>query len=148
MVPCQKSVLFNPQTDIPPLTGKVILVTGGNSGLGKQSVLELSRHAPSQIWLTARNLDKALEAMNEIRQQIPGAPNKILELDLASFESVKTAVATFRSQSDRLDTLILNAGIMATEPGLTEDGYETQFEANHMGNTLLAKLLLPVLEDE
>ncbi|MBE3050180.1 SDR family NAD(P)-dependent oxidoreductase, partial [Candidatus Bathyarchaeota archaeon] len=78
--------------------------------------------------------------------QIPGAPIKILELDLASFESVKAAAATFMSESDRLDILMLNAGIMATSPGLTKEGYEVQFGTNHMGHALLAKLLLPVLE--
>lgn len=140
-----KSVPFDLQKDIPPLDGKVILVTGGNSGLGKQSVLELSRHKPAQIWLTARNLEKARAAEEEIRLKVPEAPIKLLELDLASFDSIKKAAKIFLAETDRLDILMLNAGIMATPPGLTKDGYELQFGTNHMGHALLTELLLPLL---
>lgn len=145
MVFSSKSMSFNAE-HIPSLNGKVILVTGGNVGLGKQCVLDFSRHNPSQIWLAARNLDRAEAAAHEIKQQVPDAPIKLLELDLTSFESVKKAVKIFYSESDRLDILMLNAGIMATPPGLTTDGYEIQFGTNHMGHALLTKLLLPVLD--
>jgi NAD(P)-dependent dehydrogenase (short-subunit alcohol dehydrogenase family) len=144
-----KSVPFDPDKDIPSLDGKVILVTGGNIGLGKQSVLEFARHHPTQIWLAARNLDKAKVAVDEIKKQLPDADAatiKLLELDLASLDSVKKAAQTFASESDRLDILMLNAGIMATPPGLTKDGYEIQFGTNHVGHALLTKLLLPILE--
>ncbi|KAK9366664.1 hypothetical protein V1509DRAFT_232365 [Lipomyces kononenkoae] len=141
-----KSRPFEPEKDIPPLNGKVILVTGGNIGLGKQCVLEFARHRPAQIWLAARDLGKAQAAADEIKQQVPDAPIKLLQLDLASFESVKKAAKIFSAESDRLDILMLNAGIMATPPGLTKDGYEIQFGTNHMGHALLTKLLLPVLE--
>ncbi|KAK7408996.1 hypothetical protein QQX98_008815 [Neonectria punicea] len=141
-----KSVAFNSEKDIPPLTGKVNLVTGGNAGLGKQAVFEFARHNPSQIWLASRNLDKARAAAGEIKQTIPEAPIKLLQLDLGSFDSVKKAAKTVLSESNRLDILMLNAGIMAVPPGLTKDGYEIQFGTNHMGHALLAKLLLPMME--
>lgn len=145
-MPCgSKSVSFNPETDIPPLTDKVILVTGGNAGLGKQAVLEYARHQPGLIWLGARSVQKANAAADEIRHQVPGARIRVLELDLASFASIKKAAATVLSASPRLDILMLNAGIMATPPGLTADGYEIQFGTNHMGHALLTKLLLPLL---
>jgi NAD(P)-dependent dehydrogenase (short-subunit alcohol dehydrogenase family) len=140
-----KSVSFNPKTDIPPLTDKVILVTGGNVGLGKQAILEYARHGPLLIWLAARSVQKANAAANEIRQQVPDARIQVLELDLASFDSIKKAAATVLAESSRLDILMLNAGIMATAPGLTADGYELQFGTNHMGHALLTKLLLPLL---
>ena len=140
------SVAFNPEKDIPSLAGKVILVTGGNIGLGKQSILEFARHGPAQIWLAARNLDKAQAAADEIRRHVPNAPIKLLELDLASFTSVRKAASTLTAGSDRLDILMLNAGIMAAPAGLTKDGYEVQFGTNHMGHALLTKLLLPMLE--
>ncbi|KAL5610534.1 hypothetical protein FOBRF1_006651 [Fusarium oxysporum] len=136
---------FNPAKDIPSLSGKVILVTGGNIGLGKQSILELVQHNPSQIWLAARNLAKAESAVADIRRVVPGAPIQLLELDLASLESVKKAAATFSRSAARLDILMLNAGIMATPPGVTKDGYEIQFGTNHVGHALLTKLLLPIL---
>lgn len=139
-------VSFNPDRDIPPLKGKVILVTGGNVGLGRQCVLDFSRHGPAEIWLAARNLDKAKVAADEIKQQVPGAPIKLLELDLTSFESIKKAAKTVESESDRLDILMCNAGIMAAPPGVTKEGYEIQFGTNHMGHAFLTKLLLPLLE--
>lgn len=141
----RKSVSFDPEKDIPPLTDKVILVTGGNIGLGKQTVLEYARHRPSLIWLAARSVDKANAAADDIRKEIPNAPIQILQLDLASFASIKRAAATVLSTSSRLDILMLNAGIMASAPGLTADGYELQFGTNHMGHALLTKLLLPLL---
>lgn len=142
-----KSVPFKPERDIPPLDGKVILVTGGNIGLGKQSVLEFARHQPALIWLGARNLDRARATEEEIKQQVANAPPiKVLELDLASLASVEKAARRVNAESDRLDILMLNAGVMGMSPGLTGDGYEVQFGTNHVGHALLAKLLLPVLE--
>ncbi|EQL01712.1 short-chain dehydrogenase/reductase [Ophiocordyceps sinensis CO18] len=138
---------FDPDKDIPSLEGKVILVTGGNIGLGKQAILEYARHNPRQIWLAARNLDKAKATVDEIRQQVQGAPPiKILQMDLVSFESVKKAADVFAAESDRLDILMLNAGIVASAPGLTKEGYEMQFGTNHMGHALLTRLLMPILE--
>ncbi|KAL6401172.1 hypothetical protein AUP68_16898 [Ilyonectria robusta] len=136
---------FNPTRDIPPLTGKVILVTGGNSGLGKQSILELAKHRPSQIWLAARSADKANEAVAEIKKEVVDVSIKALQLDLASLSSVRNAANVFCQESGRLDILLLNAGIMAHPAALTEDGYEIQFGTNHVGHALLTKLLMPVL---
>lgn len=143
---CNSATSFDPKEDIPALNGKVILVTGGNSGLGKQAILEYARHNPSQIWLAARSLEKATAAANDIKKQVPNAPIKLLRLDLSSHDSVTKAAKEFNSESDRLDILMLNAGIMAAAPGLTEDGYEYQFGINYLGHALLTKLLLPVLD--
>ena len=137
---------FVPKNDILSLSGKVILVTGGNAGLGKATVAEFSRHKPAEIWLTARSLDKAQAAADEIKQHIPHAPIRLLKLDLTSFDSIKDAAKTFTSSTKRLDILMLNAGVMATPPGQTSEGYELQFGTNHMGHALLTKLLLPVLQ--
>ncbi|KAJ5380111.1 uncharacterized protein N7496_002539 [Penicillium cataractarum] len=140
-----KSVSFSPAKDIPSLEGKVILVTGGNNGLGKQSLLAFAHHNPSEIWLAARNLSKASVAADEIKRMVPKTSVRVLELDLASFHSIKAAANIFLSQANRLDILMLNAGIMSTPHDLTEDGYEIQFGTNHMGHALLTKLILPVL---
>lgn len=142
-----KSVPFDPEKDIPPLNGKVILVTGGNIGLGKQCVLEYARHRPALIWLAARNVDKAQAAVDEIRQQVPNTPPiKVLSMDLLSLDSVVQAARTVITESDCLDILMLNAGVMAAPPGLTQNGYELQFGTNYLGHALLVKLLLPLLE--
>lgn len=137
---------FNPSTDIQDLSGKVIIVTGGNNGLGKESVLQLAKHNPAKIYMGSRSEEKAAQAIADIKKAVPGANIVFLDLDLASFASIKKAATKFLSENTRLDILMNNAGIMATPPGLTKDGYEIQFGTNHMGHALLTKLLLPLLQ--
>ncbi|KAI0377143.1 NAD(P)-binding protein [Hypomontagnella monticulosa] len=140
-----KSVSFNPVTDIPSLEGKVILITGANSGLGKQSSLELARHNPEQIWMAARSPEKGNEAVTDIKRQVPGAAVTLLVLDLSSFDSIKSAAKTVLASSPRLDILMLNAGLMGCPPKHTKEGYEIQMGTNHVGHALLLKLLTPLL---
>jgi len=147
-----KSVSFHPKTDIPPLVGRVILVTGGNAGLGKAAALELARHGPAQVWLACRDADKGQATAAEIASDpdvVTNSPRteiRVLVLDLASLGSVQRAAREFRTAASRLDMLMCNAGIMATAPGVTQDGYEAQLGTNHMGHALLVRLLLPMLE--
>ncbi|RAH57382.1 short-chain dehydrogenase/reductase [Aspergillus piperis CBS 112811] len=137
---------FTPSTDIPSLKDKVILVTGGTSGLGKQSIIELAKHGPKEIWLAARDPKKAASAVTSIKSGLPEPVNiKTLDMDLTSLDSVKQAAERFLSELSRLDILLLNAGIMSVPPGLTNEGYEIQFGTNHLGHALLAKLLTPLL---
>lgn len=137
---------FSPEKDVPSLTGRVCLVTGGNSGLGYQTVLQLAQHNPSEIYLTARSASKAKEAINNIQAIVPNSRITFLQLDLDNLESVRTAAKTVLSSSHRLDLLFLNAGIMCFPPGTTKDGYEVQFGTNHMAHALLVRLLLPILQ--
>ena len=97
---------------IPDLSGKVIIVTGGNAGCGKATVLELSRHSPSKLYMAARSRAKYDAAMKDILAANPTANVDFLELDLGSIDSVKTAAQTFLAKESRLDILINNAGIL------------------------------------
>lgn len=137
---------FSPERNIPDLAGKVIIVTGGNSGLGKESIIQLAKHNPQEIIMAARSEKKALEAIKEIKAEVPGIKLSFLPLDLSSFDSVKKAAASVIQRYDRLDILLNNAGLMGVPPALTEDGYEMIFGSNHMGPALFTKLLLPLLE--
>ncbi|KAF1957876.1 retinol dehydrogenase [Byssothecium circinans] len=138
---------FDLDKDIPDLSGKVILVTGGNIGLGKETVLQLSKHKPAHIFLAARSESKALAAIEDIRKAVPdAAPITYLNLDLGSFDSIKRAASDFHAKSQRLHILINNAAISATQAGTTKEGYEIQFGTNHVGHALLTKLLLPTLK--
>ncbi|KAJ0164632.1 putative oxidoreductase [Colletotrichum tanaceti] len=140
---------FKPDTDIPDLAGKVVLVTGGNAGLGLETVRQIAKHNPAHIYLAARSREKAEAAIGALKTEDNGAcasaPITYLPLDLASLESVKAAAKQFLASSSRLDLLVNNAGIMMTPEGLTADGYEVQFGTNHMGHALLTRLLLPTL---
>ncbi|TID15920.1 short-chain dehydrogenase/reductase [Venturia nashicola] len=136
---------FRPETSIPALTDKVILVTGGNAGIGRETVLQLAKHNPSKIIIAARDEAKASEAIRDIENAAPGAQIMFISLDLMSFESIRQAVDKFNAHCSRLDILVNNAGIMATPSAKTKEGYEAQFGTNHLGHALLTKLLLPTL---
>ncbi|KAL4919282.1 hypothetical protein BDW62DRAFT_216972 [Aspergillus aurantiobrunneus] len=137
---------FDPERDIPDLSGKVIFVTGGNTGLGKETILQLARHRPARVYLAARTATKAQNAIASLQEALPyPADIRHIPLDLASFASICAAAKQFHSECDRLDILVLNAGVMANPPSLTEDGYEIHLGTNHIGHFLLTKLLLPTL---
>lgn len=110
---------FNPAIDIPSLEGKVILITGANSGLGKEASLELAKHKPAQIWMAARSPEKGKEAVAAVQAQVPGAAVTFLEMDLSSFQSIKRAVKIVLANSPRLDILMLNAGRKYLCSGMT-----------------------------
>ncbi|KAH3966139.1 hypothetical protein HBI81_158420 [Parastagonospora nodorum] len=136
---------WNPSDDISDLSGKVILVTGGNSGLGRESILALAKQRPGKIYLAARDISKGSWALDLIKKHVPKAPVTVLECDLSSLSSVRNAARKVASESSRLDILMCNAGVVACPKGLSEDGYEIQFATNHLGHALLIKLLLPML---
>lgn len=134
--------------DIPDLKDQVIIVTGGNTGLGLETVKQLSSHNAMRIYLAARSKDKAEQAIRELRAANQKATDIVfLKLDLASLESVKDAASEFLSRETRLDILVNNAGIMMTAEGLTKEGYEIQFGTNVIGPALFTQLLLPVMRE-
>ena len=135
--------IFDSAKDIPDLNGKVILVTGGNAGLGEATIRALAAHNPTCIYLAARRRSSAEEAIKYIHEQHPNAKIEFLELDLNSFDNVKKAAEDFNSRANRLDLLFLNAGISAQDPGMSKEGYEVTFGVNHMGHALLTQLLMP-----
>ena len=118
----------------------------GNVGLGKETIIQLAHHNPAHIYLAARTESKALEAIKDIQTAVPNCPPlTFIQCDLTSLPSVQNAAEQFVRKEKRLDILILNAGIMATPPGTTEQGHEIQFGTNHLGHALLTKLLIPTM---
>ncbi|KAL4893224.1 hypothetical protein BDV59DRAFT_177763 [Aspergillus ambiguus] len=136
---------FNLDTDIPDLAGKVIFVTGGTAGLGAATVQNLARHNPAHIYLSGRNAASAESVIKQIQEAGSSAKLTFVKCDLASLSSVKAAADNILAKESRLDILICNAGIMATPPGMTADGYEVQFGTNHLGHALLIHKFLPLL---
>lgn len=120
-------------SDIPDLTGKNFVITGGTSGIGKKAALELAR-AGAHVTITARNAAKGAATVDEIASD--RVEYKLL--DLADLSSVKNFAKEYRSE---IDVLILNAGVMATPFSLTKDKFEMQFGTNHLGHFALTGLL-------
>lgn len=125
------------------MDGKVIIVTGANTGIGKETALDLAKRG-AKVYLACRNLTKAKEAVKYISKK-SGANNAVaVELDLASFKSIRSFCNSLAES--RIDVLINNAGVMACPKAFTEDGIELQMGVNHLGHFLLTFLLLDKLK--
>ncbi len=131
--------------NIPSLAGKTIIVTGGNSGLGLQSVKAFAEKEAVVI-MACRNYDKGETAKNEILKSAPKAQIIVMTLDLTDLSSVRTFAERFNREFKRLDILLNNAGIMMPPYQLTKDGLESQQGTNHFGHFALTGLLLESLK--
>lgn len=125
--------------DMPDLTGRTAIVTGGSGGIGLPTALELARHG-AHVVIAARSEARGEAAVAAIGRAVPGAHVTCRRLDLADLASVRE----FAAQVDEVDLLINNAGVMALS-GETRDGFEIQFGVNHLGHFALTGLLLPLL---
>jgi NAD(P)-dependent dehydrogenase (short-subunit alcohol dehydrogenase family) len=123
--------------DIPDQSGRTVIVTGANSGLGENAARELAAHGATVI-LACRNTDKGKAAAARMRGDV-----RVHKLDLANLQSVRS----FAGHSGPVDVLINNAGVMATPHRTTADGFELQFGTNFLGHFALTGLLLPKVGD-
>ena len=123
--------------DLPPFTGRTVIITGANSGLGAVTARELARQG-AKIIMAVRNTAKGEAAAQQIAGDI-----EVRQLDLQDLSSVRR----FADGMDRADILVNNAGIMAAPYALTVDGFESRIGTNHLGHFALTNLLLPKLAD-
>ncbi len=123
--------------DLPSFTGRTVIVTGANSGLGAVTARELARTG-AEVVMAVRNTAKGEAAARPIVGRLEVRP-----LDLQDLSSVRR----FADGVDKVDVLINNAGIMAAPYALTVDGFESQIGTNHLGHFALTNLLLPKLTD-
>lgn len=130
--------------DIPDQSGRTLIVTGANSGLGLETTRALAGKGATVI-MACRNLDKAARAESDVRASHPGASLEVRELDLADLSSVRSFTQAVLDEHERLDGLINNAGVMAIPRRETADGFEMQLGTNHFGHFALTGLLLPRL---
>ncbi|THV67016.1 NAD(P)-binding protein [Aureobasidium pullulans] len=130
---------------VDKLQDKVILITGASAGLGSETARAL--HATgAKLYLTFRDKARGQATAEELMGSNPhGKRPTLIEMELASLDSVREAAKQFLDQEKRLDILINNAGIMAVLEGRTVDGFETQLGVNHFGHFLFFQLLKPVL---
>ena len=130
------------ETDIPDLSGRTALVTGGNAGLGLRTATVLAEHG-AQVILGCRNPDRADRAVRRIAEAAPGAAAaSTVRLDLASQSAVRAAAEEISTRFPKLDLLVNNAGVMEVPLERTEDGFELTLATNHLGPFALTGLLL------
>ncbi|KAM7415697.1 hypothetical protein PAMA_017975 [Pampus argenteus] len=132
-------------TDPTRLNGKTVLITGGNSGVGKDTAVALAMRG-ARVVIACRDLDKAEKAAREIKFKSHSLNVHHMELDLANLRSVREFCKSFLQKEKRLDILINNAGTPSVLDW-TDDGFSMCFGVNHLGHFLLTNLLLPRLKE-
>src|SRR6201984_2402030 len=130
---------------VPDLSGKLVVITGSNSGLGFGLARRLSA-AGADVVMAIRNRAKGGAAIDEIRATVPNAKLTIKPLDLSSLAGVAALGEELNADGRPIDILINNAGVM-TPPkrDTTADGFELQFGSNHLGHFALTAHLMPLL---
>ncbi len=130
------------------LNGKRILVTGVSAGLGVETARTLVAHGASVVG-AVRDLEKARRATSEVSRAAAetGGSFELIELDLASLKSVRSATERLVADGRLFDVIIANAGVMATPFGKTEDGFETQFGTNHLGHFVFVNRIAKLIKD-
>ncbi|WP_369056213.1 oxidoreductase [Kineococcus terrestris] len=133
---------------VGPQTGRTVLVTGANSGLGLVVATEFARRG-ADVLMACRNSERARAAVQRLRRDVADsgreASVEVVALDTADLASVRRAAADVLRRRSSVDVLVNNAGVMAPPLGRTVDGFETQVATNHLGHFALTGLLLPAL---
>lgn len=132
-----------PQTSSPS-HGRIALVTGANTGIGRVTAVELAQRG-FKVFLAGRSLERTQPVLDAIHARDPAAGAEWLPLELADFDSVRRCARAFLERGLPLHLLVNNAGLAGAR-GLTPSGFETMFGVNHMGHFLLTQLLLERLK--
>ncbi|KAK6479225.1 retinol dehydrogenase 12-like [Huso huso] len=127
------------------LDGKTALITGANTGIGKETARDLARRG-ARVIIACRDLSKGEAAASQIRAETGSEQVLVRRLDLADNRSIKQFAEDFLKEENRLHILINNAGVMMCPYSHTVDGFEMQFGVNHLGHFLLTHLLLDLLK--
>jgi NAD(P)-dependent dehydrogenase (short-subunit alcohol dehydrogenase family) len=127
------------------MSGKICIVTGANSGIGKETALGLAQMG-SRVVMVCRNAEKGKAALEEIRRESGSSQVDLLIADMSSQASVRTLADQIRQKYPRLDVLVNNAGGAPPARTLSADGIEMTLATNHLGPALLTLLLLDLLK--
>lgn len=127
------------------LEGKVCIVTGSNTGIGKETARGLAQQGATVI-LAVRDTAKGEAARADIAASTGRSDVVVMKLDLGDLASVRAFAKEFQEKYPRLDVLVNNAGIWPTTKSTTKDGFETTFGTNHIGTFVLTNELLPILK--
>lgn len=136
-------------TKVPSMEGKIVVITGANSGVGYINALEIARNG-GKVILACRNEEKGNLAAKQINEAIASFSNKgeavFMKLDVSSLKSVDDFSKELHQKVDRVNVLINNAGIMAPPFSLSMDGFESQFATNHLGHFTLTGLIFDLMK--
>ena len=136
--------MFDPKS-LPNLSGRVFIVTGGNTGIGFVTCHALA-NKEAKVYMAARSPEKATKAIADIKSSHPSAEIYPLIMDHTDLASVASAADTFLAKERQLNGLVLNGGIMNYPYSLTKDGFEIQMQSNYLAHWLLTRKLMPVLQ--
>ncbi|MDP1820800.1 MAG: oxidoreductase [Acidimicrobiales bacterium] len=131
--------------DIPDQTGRTVLITGANSGLGLRSAEALAA-AGGRVLLACRNATRAAKAHAEVAAVATGPAPEVVSLDVSDLDDVRRCAGQLAGDLEHLDVLMNNAGVMAVPLARTPQGFEMQMGTNHLGHFALTARLLPLLQ--
>ena len=127
------------------MTGKTVVITGGNSGIGRETARVLAG-AGAKVVITARDKARGESAVSALRSANQGGQIELVVFDLGDLGSVRSGAEQILAICDRIDVLVNNAGVVLSDRLESADGYEATLAINHLGPFLLTKLLLDRLE--
>lgn len=129
------------------LTGRVVVVTGSNSGLGKQ-VATYAAAKGARVYMLCRTKTKADAARDEIVQSTGNDQVHVVQVDVSELSQIRQAAQTIQSKEAKIHALVCNAGVLVKEKIMTTDGYEATFASHLLGGSyLLSKLLMPLVKN-
>ena len=127
------------------LDGKTVIITGGNTGIGKETAIDLASRG-AKVIIGCRSKERGEKALIDIKKESGSKEVYLKLLDLSSFKSVRSFANSILESENRLDILINNAGIFMAPFEKTEDGFESHFQVNHLGHFLLTQMLIDLLK--
>lgn len=133
------------EQDVPDQSGRTVVITGASAGLGLENTRALAA-AGARVVMATRDAHKTEQAAARVRRAVPGAVLEHVALDLADLRSVADAVGVIADRHASVDTVIANAGLMATPERRTADGFELQIGVNHLGHAAFVAGLLPTVQ--
>lgn len=136
---------FRPWSSAQRLDGKTVVITGANTGIGKETAIDLAKRG-ARVIMACRDMEKGQAALKEVVENSANENVALMKLDLSDTKSIREFADNINKDEEKLHILLNNAGVMVCPYGKTADGFEMQIGVNHMGHFLLTHLLLDLIK--